>query len=72
MEGIVEGFTTMQTDLDSEKRAMMRIWKQREKQLEKVVQNTLGMYGGIKGIAGNAIKSIQSLELGNSVLDIED
>jgi hypothetical protein len=72
MEGIVEGFTTMQTDLDSEKRAMTRIWKQREKQLEKVVQNTLGMYGGIKGIAGSAIKSIQSLELGNSVLEIED
>jgi hypothetical protein len=72
MEGIVEGFTTMQTDLDSEKRAMMRIWKQREKQLEKVVQNTLGMYGGIKGIAGSAIKSIQSLELGNSVLELED
>lgn len=72
MEGIVEGFTTMQSDLDSEKRAMTRIWKQREKQLEKVVQNTLGMYGGIKGIAGSAIKSIQSLELGNSVLEIED
>ncbi len=43
IEGIVEGFTQMQSDLDSEKRAMQRIWKQREKQIEKVVNNTLGI-----------------------------
>ena len=55
IEGIVEGFTQMQSDLDSEKRAMQRIWKQREKQIEKVVHNTLGMYGSIRGIAGNAV-----------------
>ena len=33
IEAIVEGFTQMQTDLESEKRAMARIWKQREKQI---------------------------------------
>lgn len=63
VEAIVEGFTQMQIDLDSEKRAMARIWKQREKQIEKVTDNTIGMYSSIKGIAGNAIASIQNLEL---------
>lgn len=63
VEAIVEGFTQMQADLDGEKRAMARIWKQREKQIEKVIDNTIGMYSSIKGIAGNAIASIQTLEL---------
>ena len=42
---------------------MQRIWKQREKQIEKVITNTIGMYGSIKGIAGNAVQSIKALEL---------
>jgi len=53
----------MQRDLDSEKRSMARIWKQREKQIDKVLENTIGMYGSIKGIAGNAISHVQALEL---------
>ena len=53
----------MQTDLDKEKRAMTKIWKQREKQIDKVLDNTIGMYGSIKGIAGNAIGTVKSLEL---------
>lgn len=63
IEAIVEGFTQMQIDLDSEKRALARIWKQREKQITKVLDNTTGMVGSIRGIAGNAIGNIKSLEL---------
>ena len=63
IETIVEGFSQMQTDLITEKRAMTKIWSKREKQIEKVISNTVGMYGSIKGIAGNAIQSIQLLEL---------
>jgi len=66
MEGIVEGFTQMNADLLKEKNAMKRIWKQREKQIEKVIDNTINMYGSIKGIAGNAIQSINTLELPGS------
>jgi len=64
VEAIVEGFSQMKMDLDSEKRSMQRIWKQREKQIEKVITNTIDMYGSIKGIAGNAIQTVQALELG--------
>ena len=63
IEAIVEGFTTMRSDLDTEKRSMARIWKQREKQIDKVLDNTIGMYGSIKGIAGNAIGNVKALEL---------
>ena len=63
VEAIVEGFTQMKSDLESEKRSMQRIWKQRDKQIEKVVTNTIDMYGSIKGIAGNAIQSVKALEL---------
>ncbi len=72
IEAIVEGFTQMKSDLDSEKRSMQRIWKQREKQIEKVVTNTIDMYGSIKGIAGNAIQSVKALELpeGDDDLDL--
>ena len=71
IEAIVEGFTQMQSDLDSEKRSMARIWKQREKQINKVLENTVGMYGSIKGIAGNAISSVKALELPYSEINDE-
>ena len=63
VEAIVEGFSSMKNDLEKEKRAMQRIWKEREKQIDKVVTNTIDMYGSIKGIAGNAIQPVQALEL---------
>jgi hypothetical protein len=63
VEAIVEGFSQMKNDLESEKRSMQRIWKQREKQIDKVVTNTIDMYGSIKGIAGSAVQSVKALEL---------
>lgn len=63
IEGIVEGFTQMQADLEKEKRSIQGHWKKREKQIDKVLLNTNHMYSSIKGIAGNAIQSIQALEL---------
>ena len=50
---------------------MQRIWKQRDKQIEKVITNTIDMYGSIKGIAGNAIQSVKSLELPGEIDDEE-
>jgi len=67
VEAIVEGFTQMKTDLDSEKRAMASIWKKREKQIEKVLLNTSDMYSSIKGIAGNAVPAVRLLELPEAV-----
>jgi hypothetical protein len=71
VEAIVEGFSQMKIDLDGEKRAMQKIWKQREKQIEKVTTNTIDMHASIRGIAGNAIQSVKALELPGSVTESE-
>ena len=63
IEGIVEGFSQMQSDLLKEKNAMKKIWTAREKQIDKVISNTIGMYGSIRGIAGNAVQTVRALEL---------
>ena len=38
-------------------------WKAREKQIQKILDGTTGIYGAVKGIAGNVIESVPSLEL---------
>jgi hypothetical protein len=63
MEAIVRGFTNMKGALESEKRSMKRIWKQREKELEMIIDGASEMYGSIRGIAGNSISQIKELEL---------
>lgn len=63
IEAIVDGFTRMRDDLQRERNAMEKLWKQREKQIDKIVLGTIQMYGSIKGIAGNAIGTVPSLEL---------
>jgi hypothetical protein len=72
VEAIVEGFSQLKNDLETEKRSMQRIWKQREKQIEKVITNTIDMYGSIRGIAGNAVQAVRALELTSSDFDEED
>ena len=66
IEAITEGFMSMKKAIFNEKAAMERIWKEREKQIDKVLLNAVGMYGSIKGIAGSAISDIKGLELGNT------
>jgi len=63
IEAIVEAFSNMQSALNKEKIAMNKIWKEREKQIDKVIESTTGLYGSIKGIAGNAVRDIRALEL---------
>lgn len=62
MEAIVEGFSEMEKSIMKEKMLMEKIWSERKKQLDKVLLNTAGMYGSIKGIAGASVKSIPLLE----------
>lgn len=63
IEAIVESFKSMKEDLDQEKRAMIKTWAKREKQIEKIVNNTVGMYGDMEGIIGASLPHIKSLEL---------
>ena len=46
---------------------MEKQWKEREKQIERVVKNTVGLYGDMQGIIGGQIPSIPALELDDDV-----
>jgi len=66
IEGIVEAFTSMQDQLNKERRSMGRVWKQREKEIERVIKNTVGLYGDMQGIIGGRIPTVPALELDES------
>lgn len=68
VEAIVEGFMAMKQSIAKERIQMEKIWKEREKQLEKVLLSTSGMYGSVKGIAGASVSDIPLLE-GNDMPD---
>jgi hypothetical protein len=63
VEAIVEAFSTMQEDLDRERKAIMKQWAKREEQIERVMGATVGMYGDLQGIAGKSLHEIEGLEL---------
>ena len=63
IEAIVEKFTEMQSDLDKERRSMMRMWAKREAQIRGVLEATAGMYGDLQGIAGKALAEIDGMAL---------
>ena len=72
VSAIVEAFSSMQQDLDRERKAITKLWAKRAMQIENVLKATVGMYGDLHGIAGQSIPEIEGLELyelttGNSV-----
>jgi hypothetical protein len=63
MEAIIEKFCEMQSELDRERRATMRLWAKREAQLKGVISASTSLYGDLQGIAGRAMPEIKSLDL---------
>lgn len=51
-KAIREGFVSMKMSIQVERNAMEKLWKAREKQLEKVLLNSAHIKGSIEGIAG--------------------
>ena len=49
----------MQDQLNKERRAMEKHWKQREKEIERVVKNTVGLCGDMQGIIGGQIPALE-------------
>ncbi len=62
VEAIMEGFLAMKQGITKERIQMEKIWKEREKQLEKVLLSTSGLYGSVKGIAGASVADIPLLD----------
>ncbi len=63
VENIVSAFLSLQEQLTKEKRSMQVIWSRREKEIERVINNTTGFYGDLQGIIGSALPSVEHLEL---------
>ena len=67
---IVENYDGMIDQLNSEKKAMYKIWASREKQIWVVQENISTLFGSIKGIAGKELETSNVLEL--PIREIED
>ena len=69
-KAIREGFMSMKLSIQRERDAMEKLWKAREKQLEKVLLNAAHIKGSIEGIAGIDAVNLQ-LEDDNNPLLLE-
>jgi hypothetical protein len=67
IEAIAETFTDMQNTIETEKRWFTSKWAKQEKQIRRVVDNTIGMRSDLEGLVGSALPSIDYLELPDSV-----
>lgn len=64
-KAIREGFMSMKLSIQKERDAMEKLWKAREKQLEKVLLNAAHIRGSIEGISGTDV-DLNLLEDGSS------
>ncbi|OGK56712.1 hypothetical protein A3J15_02550 [Candidatus Roizmanbacteria bacterium RIFCSPLOWO2_02_FULL_38_10] len=63
IENIINAFSNLKEELDREKRAMTAIWARREKEIERVISSTAGLYGDLQGATDSALPKIDRLEL---------
>lgn len=63
IQAVVEAFTTMREDLDSERRAITKQWAKREAQIERMLTGTVGLYGDLQAIAGRSLAEIEGLDM---------
>ncbi len=62
VEAIKDAFESMLADLEAEKRLIQKQWAKREVQIRAVIDNTVGLYGELQGIAGRSLPEIQGLD----------
>jgi hypothetical protein len=70
-KAVGEGFRQMRSSIQKERDAMEKLWKAREKQLEKVLLNAMHIKGSIEGIAGADAIHLDLLEE-DTALGIEE
>ncbi len=66
IESIVGAFKDMNEDLDKEKRATMKQWAKREKQVDQLIHGVASMYGNMQGLIGSSLQDIKLLEMQES------
>ena len=68
-KAIREGFMSMKLSIQKERDAMEKLWKAREKQLEKVLLNAAHIRGSVEGIAGSDTIQMNLLDETDLLLD---
>jgi hypothetical protein len=61
-KSIREGFLSLKINIQRERDAMEKLWKAREKQLEKVLLSAAQIAGSVEGIAGQDAVNLNLLE----------
>jgi hypothetical protein len=70
-KAIREGFSAMKTSIQRERDMMEKLWKAREKQLEKVLLNAAHIKGSMEGIAGQDSFNMDLMDDTDEILGIE-
>lgn len=68
---IVEATISAKATLDKERRSYTKLWAEREKNIDQIEKNMIGMYGDVKGIAGPSLPEIKSLMLTSGEEELE-
>jgi hypothetical protein len=68
-KAIREGFASMKMSIQKEREAMERLWKAREKQLEKVLLSAAHIRGSIEGIAGQNAVNLELMDDSTNLLE---
>lgn len=63
----VDYFRGRKEEIDKEKSYFNKKWSQEEKNIEKVMKSTAGIYGDLQGLADNALPKVPYLEIPESI-----
>ncbi len=70
IEAIIEAFSSMQMEIEKEKRYFSNKWARDEKNIRQVIDSTYGMHGDLKGIIGGVLPQIQGIS--EELVGLED
>jgi hypothetical protein len=62
VRAVVETFVGMKKDLDQEKNAILKLWKKREGQIDRVATSMSGMVGELQAIAQDSLPQLEGIE----------
>jgi hypothetical protein len=62
IQAIVEGFSHLWKDVETEKRWFATKWARLEKEIRKIIDSTQGMYGDLQAVTGRSLTAIPVLE----------
>lgn len=72
IESVVEATIDEKEILEKERRAFTKIWAAREKQIKKIEDGMIGMYGDLQGIAGKSLPEIKNLMLSSGDRELDE